>query len=86
MTVEIRKGTAGVLADVVRYHRKQSGLSRVALAELAAVGKTVIYDIEHGKQTVRLATLVQVLEALNIAVVLTSPLMDAFEEDRRETR
>jgi HTH-type transcriptional regulator/antitoxin HipB len=36
------------LAEVIRMHRKAARLSRVQLAELAGVGKTVIYDIEKG--------------------------------------
>ena len=41
------------LGAIVQRHRKKSGLSRERLAEIAGVGKTVIYDIEHGKATVR---------------------------------
>ena len=42
------------LAEVVRLHRKAAKLSRIQLAELAGVGKTVIYDIEKGKESIRL--------------------------------
>jgi len=57
-------------------HRKAAGLSRVRLAELAGVGKTVIYDIEKGKESVQLDTLRKVIKVLNIKLVLTSPLME----------
>lgn len=67
------------LADVIRMHRKVARLSRVQLAELSGVGKTVIYDIEKGKGTVRLDTLRKVLKVLNINIVLTSPLMDNMQ-------
>lgn len=67
------------------YHRKQSGLTRLALAELAGVGKTVVYDIEHGKETVRFSTLRRVLDVLNIAIELSSPLMNACGEGENET-
>ena len=43
------------------------------------MGRTVIYDIEHGKETVRLSTLLRLLEALNITFTLESPLMPQFE-------
>jgi transcriptional regulator with XRE-family HTH domain len=61
---------------VVRLHRKAAKLSRIQLAELAGVGKTVIYDIEKGKESIRLNTLRKILKVLNIKIVLTSPLMD----------
>lgn len=38
------------LAKTVIFHRKKSGLNRVELALLAGVGKTVVFDIEHGKK------------------------------------
>ncbi len=62
--------------DLIKMHRKAAKLSRVQLAELAGVGKTVIYDIEKGKETVQLDTLQKILKVLNIKTVLTSPLMD----------
>ncbi len=66
--------------QIVLYHRKQSGLSRNQLAELAGVGKTVIYDIENGKETIRYSTLQKVLEALNIRIIFDSPLMEVLNE------
>jgi y4mF family transcriptional regulator len=64
------------LADVIRLHRKAAKLSRVQLAELAGVGKTVVYDIEKGKESVQLDTLRKILKVLNIKIVLTSPLSE----------
>jgi len=64
------------LSEVIRVHRNAAKLSRVQLAELAGVGKTVIYDIEKGKESVRLDTLRKILRVLNIKLVLTSPLLD----------
>ncbi len=64
------------IADIIRKHRKAAGLSRVRLAEIAGVGKTVIYDIENGKESVRLDTLRKILKVLNIKISLTSPLME----------
>lgn len=57
-------------------HRKVAGLSQLELAELAGVGKTVIFDLEHGKPGVRLDILLKVLHALNIDIQLRSPLSD----------
>ena len=70
---------------MVRYHRKRAGLSRVALARLAGVGKTLIYDIEHGKDTVQWKTLNRVLHALNIRVQFDSPLMATFYREQDAT-
>ena len=63
----------GEIGNIVKHHRKQSGLSREALANLAGVGKTVIYDIEKGKETIQLKSLLNVLEALNIQLKLKKP-------------
>lgn len=62
------------IAQFIKIHRKAAGLTRVQLAELAGVGKTVIFDLEHAKVTVKLSTLLQVLHALNIKLQLLSPL------------
>jgi y4mF family transcriptional regulator len=68
------------LNEIVLFHRKKSGLSRNQLADLAGVGKTVIYDIEKGKETIRFSTLQKVLAALNIKINFTSPLMEVLNE------
>ncbi len=61
------------IANTVRFFRKQSGLSQQQLAELAGVGKTVVFDIEKGKTTVQLNTLLKVLDVLNIQLNLETP-------------
>lgn len=72
------------LAEVIRLHRKAAKLSRVQLAELAGVGKTVVYDIEKGKESVQLDTLGKILKVLNIKIVLTSPFMDSLIKQANE--
>ena len=64
------------LARIIKQHRKAAHLSQLQLAELADVGKTVVFDIEKGKETVKLATLRKILKVLNIKVRLFSPLME----------
>ncbi len=64
------------LKTVIRHHRQLSGLNQAQLATLAGVGKTVVFDIEHGKETVQFDTLKKVLVALNIKFVLQSPVLD----------
>lgn len=68
------------LPGLIRLHRKKSALSQAALAELAGVGKTVIFDLEHGKTTIQMDTLLRILDALNIEVQLLSPLLQAMKE------
>ena len=80
MAVNIEAYHLDRIGRIVLFHRKRAGLSRNALADLAGVGKTVIYEIEHGKTTVRLDTLIRVLATLNVSVRLESPLMASFEE------
>ena len=63
------------LKTIIREHRRLSGLSQSELAKLAGVGKTVIFDIEHGKDSVRFDTVKMVLAALNITIVLQSPIL-----------
>jgi len=64
-----------VLGTIIRKHRKTAGLSQLQLAELAGIGKTVVFDIEKGKETIQLNTLRKILKVLNINVQLTSQIM-----------
>lgn len=65
--------TANDIAKMVRYFRKQTGLSQQELAQLAGIGKTVVFDIEKGKSTVQLDTLLKVLDVLNIQIQFKTP-------------
>jgi len=70
-----------LLANVIRKHRKAAGLSQRQLAEMAGVGKTVVFDIEKGKETIKVNTLRKILKVLNIKVQLTSQIMDQLLSD-----
>jgi len=70
-----------ILSLVIRQHRKIAGLSQLQLAELAGVGKTVVFDLEKAKETVQLDTLRKILNVLNIKVELTSPIMNQIHFD-----
>jgi HTH-type transcriptional regulator/antitoxin HipB len=70
------------LKDIVRHHRRLSGLSQAELARLAGVGKTVVFDIEHGKESVQFDTLKKVLAALNIKLILRSPILERSEKEQ----
>lgn len=68
------------IAKMILFHRKKSGLSQVELAKLAGVGKTVVFDIEKGKLSVRLDTLLKIMNVLNIKIAFQSPLMELFNQ------
>ena len=72
------------LGNLLRFHRKQSGLTQLELANLAGVGKTVIFDIENGKETVRYDTLKKVFSALNIKISFESPIMNLYQQTYEE--
>jgi transcriptional regulator with XRE-family HTH domain len=56
-------------------------LSQIELAKLANIGKTVVFDIEQGKETVKLSTLIKILGVLNIKIRFAGPLMSLFEKE-----
>jgi HTH-type transcriptional regulator / antitoxin HipB len=62
------------LGELIVQTRKRAKLTQAELAELAGVGKTVIWDLEHGKRTVRLETLIKILAPLNIELIARSPI------------
>jgi HTH-type transcriptional regulator/antitoxin HipB len=69
------------IAHIVHYYRKQSGLSQQGLARLAGVGKTVVFDIEKGKKTVQLNTLLKILDVLNIRMKFETPFAQPEDND-----
>jgi HTH-type transcriptional regulator / antitoxin HipB len=72
------------IAQLVRFHRKKSGLTQENLGKMAGLGKTVVYDIEKGKISVKISTLLKLLHVLNIKIEFTSPLMPIFEKEMNE--
>ena len=72
------------IGDTVRFHRKKAGLTQPQLARLAGVGKTAVFDIEKGKKTIRLDTLLAVLSVLNIVLNPESNLMEAWSRHHQE--
>ena len=71
------------LGEMVRFHRKRKGLTQMGLASVAGVGKTMVFDLEKGKKTVKLETLMKVLRALEIDLVGQSPYMESYENKRK---
>ena len=50
-------GLVKKIAHLVRFHRKKAKLTQLALAKLVDIGKPAVFDIEQGKRTVQLDTL-----------------------------
>jgi HTH-type transcriptional regulator / antitoxin HipB len=73
------------LSEVIKLHRKKSGLTQKGLADLAGVGKTVIYNIEKGKETIQLDTIKKILSVLNIKIKFESPLMELLENNSEKS-
>jgi len=76
--------TSKQIGKVINLHRKKSKLTQMQLADLAGVGKTVVFDIEKGKETVQLNSLLKVLSVLNIKLEMKSPLMQLLERKDEE--
>jgi y4mF family transcriptional regulator len=73
------------IADIVKYCRNKSGLTQKQLADLSGVGKTVVYDIEKGKESIRLNTLVKIFEVLNIKIKFESPFLNSIKKENEES-
>ena len=71
------------LASLIRKHRKAAGISQLELAELAGVGKTSVFDLEKGKETIQLDTLRKILKVLNVKVQLISPIMNQIADNEK---
>ncbi len=67
----------------IKLTRKAAGLSQAQLAELAGVGKTLIFDIEKGHDDVSFSKLSRVLEALGIHLELKLPFTPPIDETKK---
>ncbi len=77
--------TSNQIGKTIIFHRKKSKLTQKQLADLAGVGKTVVFDIEKGKETVQLNSLLKVLSVLNIKLEMKSSLMHLMETENEES-
>ena len=73
------------LPEIIRYHRKQSGLSQAELADLSGIGRTAVFDLEKGRGNARLETIQKILRVLNIETRFSSPLMDEYKRSREKS-
>lgn len=70
--------TVKMIGSSLRFHRRKAGLTQVGLARLAGVGKASVFDVEKGKESVQLDTLLKILSVLNMELDVKSPLMTEF--------
>lgn len=61
------------LSQTLRETRKKAGLSQQELADLAGVGKTLIFDLEKGHEKVAFDNLVKICRVLNIRIEFHPP-------------
>ena len=76
MVVVNPNGNISVMHDVeslglaVKKKRKADGLTQQELAAIAMVGVRFISDLENGKPTVQLRSVIRVLKALGLQLVV----------------
>lgn len=66
--------TMNEISMTVKRLRRLAGFTQKELADISGVGKTSVFDIEKGKETVQLKTLLCVCEVLNIKIEIVSPV------------
>ncbi|MBX9922657.1 MAG: helix-turn-helix domain-containing protein [Rhabdochlamydiaceae bacterium] len=74
------------IGSIIRFHRKKAKLSQEELEHLAELGKTVVFDIENGKLSIRLDTLLKMLNVLNIQLEFQGPLTTLFKTKMRTAK
>ena len=65
--------TAAQFGRQVRAARERMSLTQAELAKRARVGLKFLYQLEHGKETLRLDKVMDVLDVLSIRIVFLPP-------------
>jgi len=68
------------LGAVVRGYRKSLGVTQVDAACEADVGPRFLGELENGKETVRLGTVLQVLESMGLELYVEVPVQEEVSE------
>lgn len=61
------------LSELIKNHRKRAGLTQLELAELAGVGKTLVFNVEKNLSNIQLENLMKILKVLNIKILAEAP-------------
>lgn len=71
------------IGAMIRHYRKKANLSQKALADRAGVGKTVVFDAEHGKPTIQFDTILKILQAIDVRLLFrTDSAQVEFKEEQ----
>ena len=70
------------IGKIISFHRKKTGLSQKEIADIAGIGKTVVFDIEKGKLTVGYDKILKLFKILNINIIFSSQLMDQYQKEK----
>jgi y4mF family transcriptional regulator len=70
------------IGNLIRYHRKAAGLTQKELADLAGIGKTVVFDLEKGKESVQIDTMLAMFSVLNMALKVEGPLVEKYHREK----
>jgi HTH-type transcriptional regulator/antitoxin HipB len=60
------------IGTAVRERRKRLGVTQQALAQMAGCGLVFVYNIEHGKPSLRFDKLLDVLDVLGLEIVVAA--------------
>lgn len=61
------------LSVLIKSSRKKAGLSQIELAELAGVGKTLVFNLEKGMANAHFENILKVFRVLNIKISAEAP-------------
>jgi y4mF family transcriptional regulator len=67
-----KAATAADIGAAIRKKRKEDGLTLADAAALCGVGYRFLSDLENGKKTVQIGTVLQVLTALGLDLYVAS--------------
>ena len=74
------------MGEALRERRRRLGLRQVDLCDLAGLGPAFLYELEHGKATVRLDKVLAVLRVLGLSLELregSEPLQIALNPEEK---
>jgi transcriptional regulator with XRE-family HTH domain len=74
------------LASLIRFHRKQAGLSQIGLARHAGVSRNVVQDLEAGRDRTTWRNLQAVLGILNLRFEPAGPLVGLWSSSALAAR
>jgi transcriptional regulator with XRE-family HTH domain len=62
------------ISDLIKFLRKEAGLSQIQLSEMAGVARSAVQHIEAGKLSIQFNTVMKIGTVLNLNIILENPL------------